>query len=75
MPRLSDLGRNVVDRDDAVDQHDDHEKQQTKCEVIQEWVFRARSQSLWVIGAKRKRRGGWLVARAANSRVGGASVD
>ena len=35
MPRLGDLGRNVVDRDDAVEQHDHHKKQQTERDIVQ----------------------------------------
>jgi len=30
MAAMGDLGRNVVDRDDAVEQHDDHENQEAK---------------------------------------------
>ena len=35
MPRLGDLGRNVVDRDDAVEQHDHDKKQQTERDIVQ----------------------------------------
>jgi hypothetical protein len=38
MARLCNLGRDVVDRDDAVKQHHDHETEQTKREVVQEWI-------------------------------------
>jgi hypothetical protein len=38
MARLRNLGRDVVDRDDAVKQHHDHETKQTKREVVQEWI-------------------------------------
>jgi hypothetical protein len=41
MTRMRDPSRNVVDRDDALDQHDHHEKQQAQCEIIQEWIFHA----------------------------------
>src|SRR6516165_2159117 len=49
MTRMSDLGRNVVDRDDAVDQHDDHEKQQAKRKVIKEWVFHGAYPSMPIL--------------------------
>jgi len=53
MTRMRDPSGNVVDRDDAVDQHDHDEKQQAKCEVIKEWIFHGRSPSQ--VGAERQR--------------------
>jgi hypothetical protein len=38
MARLRDLRRDVVDRDDAVEQHHDHEDQQTKRKIIQKRI-------------------------------------
>ena len=35
MAAMGDLGRNVVDRDDAVEQHDHHKKQQTERDIVQ----------------------------------------
>src|SRR6516164_11206409 len=49
MTRMGDLGRNVVDRYDAVDQHDDHEKQQAKRKVIEEWVFHGAYPSMPIL--------------------------
>jgi hypothetical protein len=45
MTRVGDPGGNVVDRNDAVDQHGHDKKQQTKREVVQEWIFHARPHS------------------------------
>ena len=38
MARLRDLRRNVVDRDDAVEQHHDHEKQQKQREIVEKRI-------------------------------------
>jgi hypothetical protein len=38
MPRLSDLGRNVMDRDDPVEDHDNDKTKQSECEIVQEWI-------------------------------------
>jgi hypothetical protein len=43
MARMGDPGRNVVDRDDAVEQHDHDKEQQAQREIIEERVFHARS--------------------------------
>jgi hypothetical protein len=39
MTAFGDPRGNVVDRFDAVHQHDHDEKQQAKREVIEEWIF------------------------------------
>jgi hypothetical protein len=38
MTLLSDPSRDIVDRNDPVEDHNDHEDEQTKCEVVQEWI-------------------------------------
>jgi hypothetical protein len=42
MARLGDLGRDVVDRDDAVEQHHHHEQQQEQREIVQERIAHGR---------------------------------
>jgi hypothetical protein len=38
MASLSDLGRNVMDRDDPVEDHNDNKDKQSEGEIIQEWI-------------------------------------
>jgi hypothetical protein len=38
MASFSDLGRNVMDRDDPVEDHNDNKDKQSEGEVIQEWI-------------------------------------
>jgi hypothetical protein len=38
VPRLGDQTRNIMNRDDAVKQHHDYEKEQAKCEIIQKRI-------------------------------------
>jgi hypothetical protein len=38
MPPLADLGWYVMDCDDPVEDRYDHENEQPKCEIVQEWI-------------------------------------
>jgi hypothetical protein len=38
MPPLGDLGWYVMDCDDPVEDRYDHENEQPKCEIVQEWI-------------------------------------
>src|SRR6476620_11519834 len=40
--RLCDLGWNVVDRDDAVEQHHNDENQQEKCKIVEKRIAHER---------------------------------
>jgi hypothetical protein len=42
MTALGDLGRDIVDRDDAVEQHHNHENQQEKREIVQKRIAHER---------------------------------
>jgi hypothetical protein len=38
MARFGNLGRNVMDRDDPVEDHNDNKDKQSEGEAIQEWI-------------------------------------
>jgi hypothetical protein len=38
MARFGNPGRNVMDSDDPIEDHNDHENKQSECEVVQEWI-------------------------------------
>jgi hypothetical protein len=38
MARFGNPCRNVMDSDDPIEDHNDHENKQSECEVVQEWI-------------------------------------